>query len=121
MLTLVMLISSAGNALADDNSFRETFRSALYGGAAGGLVGAALMVFTRKPANHLDYIAYGAASGIIAGTVYGVVKTSRSLAEYENGKVRFAVPAVIPDITENPATRQTNITWRTSLFSGTFN
>lgn len=121
LLTLVTLLSSTSTVFADDNAFRETFRSAFYGGAAGSLVGAALMVFTKKPADHLDYIAYGAASGIIAGTVYGAVKTSRSLAEYENGKVRFAIPAVVPDLTENPATRQTNVTWRASLFSGTFN
>jgi uncharacterized membrane protein YebE (DUF533 family) len=121
LLTIVTLISSTSTVFADDNAFRETFRSAFYGGAAGALVGAALMVFTKKPADHLDYIAYGAAGGVIAGTVYGVAKTSRSLAEYENGKVKFAVPAIVPDLTENPNTRQTSVTWRTSLFSGTFN
>ena len=121
LLTLFTIISSTSYAFADENALRETFRSAFYGGAVGTLVGAALLVFTKKPADHLDYIAYGAASGIIAGTAYGAAKTSRSLAEYENGKVKFAIPAIMPDLTENPSTRQTNVTWRASLFSGTFN
>lgn len=121
LLTLVTIVSFSSNAFADENALRETFRSAFYGGAVGALVGGALMVFTKKPADHLDNIAYGAAGGIIAGTLYGVAKTSRSFAEYENGKVKFAIPAIIPDLTENPSTKQTNVTWRASLFSGTFN
>jgi len=120
LLTLVAIIGSAETGFAAENALKETFKSALYGGAAGGLIGAAIIAFTKKPADHLDYIAYGTASGVIAGAAYGMVKTSQSLAEYENGKVRFAVPAVIPSVVEHPATRQTNITWSTNLFSGKF-
>lgn len=121
LLTLVSIIGNTTTASAAENALQETFKSALYGGAAGGLVGAALLIFTKKPADHLDYIAYGAAGGVIAGTAYGLVRTSRSLAEYENGRVRFAIPAVTPDIVQIPATRQTNITWKANIISGTFN
>jgi uncharacterized membrane protein YebE (DUF533 family) len=121
LLVMMTLVFQADMSLAAENAFKETFKSALYGGAAGGLVGAAILAFTKKPADHLQYIAYGAAGGVIAGTVYGVVRTSRALAEYEDGKLRFAVPAISPTITEHHATGRTNITWRANLLSGTFN
>ena len=121
LLTLVSIFLNTSAAFASESDLREIFKNAFYGGATGSLVGAALLVFTKKPADHLEYIAYGAAGGVIAGTAYGLVRTSRSLAEYENGKVRFAIPAVTPDILQNPATKQTNITWRANILSGTFN
>lgn len=121
LLTIISLLSSVTSAFADDNAFREVFRDAFYGGAAGALVGAALMAFTKKPADHLDYLAYGAASGILAGAAYGVAKSARALAEINNGKVRIAMPTVIPDLVESPVTRQTTITWRADILRGTFN
>jgi ABC-type Fe3+-siderophore transport system permease subunit len=114
------MLASAATAFAGDNAFRDIFEDAFYGGAAGALVGAALLAFTKKPANHLDYLGYGAASGVLVGTVYGVAKSARSLAQIDNGIVKFAMPTVIPDLSDSPATRQTNITWRASLLRGTF-
>lgn len=118
---LITLFSAATSAYADDNSFREIFRDALYGGAAGSLVGAAVMVFTKKPADHLDYIAYGAATGVLAGATYGVVKSTTALASIDNGKVRIAIPTIIPDLAELPASGQTKVTWKAELLRGTFN
>ena len=120
LITCCAMLASAAPAFADDNTFRDVFEDALYGGAAGALVGAALLAFTKKPANHLDYMGYGAASGVLVGTAYGVVKSARSLAQIENGIIRFAMPTVIPDLSDSPASRQTNITWRASLLRGTF-
>ncbi len=80
-----------------DDTFEGIFRNAVYGGLVGGLVGAAFLVFTDKPGDHLDYIGYGAAGGVLAGTAYGTVKTTRALAEMENGKVKLAVPTIVPD------------------------
>ncbi|BDV43166.1 hypothetical protein GURASL_20890 [Geotalea uraniireducens] len=91
------LIGLSSPCFADDSGFESIFRNALYGGMAGGLVGAAVLAFTHKPANHLDYIGYGAAGGVLAGAAYGVVKSAHALAEVENGKVRLAVPTVVPD------------------------
>lgn len=120
LITCCAMLASAAPAFTDDNTFRDVFEDALYGGAAGALVGAALLAFTRKPANHLDYMGYGAASGVLVGTAYGVVKSVRSLAQIDNGIIRFAMPTVIPDLSDSPASRQTNITWRASLLRGTF-
>ena len=120
LISCCAILASAAPALAGDNAFLEVFEDAFYGGAAGALVGAALLAFTRKPANHLDYMGYGAASGVLVGSAYAVVKSARSLAQIDNGIIRFAMPTVIPDFCDSPASRQTNITWRASLLRGTF-
>lgn len=120
LITCCAILASATAAFASDNAFREVFEDAFYGGAAGALVGAALLAFTRKPANHLDYMGYGAASGVLVGSVYGVAKSTRALAQIDNGSIRFALPTILPDLGESPASRQTNITWRAALLRGTF-
>ena len=120
-MTLVSILCAGTSAFADDSAFSDTFKSALYGGAVGALVGAALMVFTKKPADHLVNIGYGAAAGVLAGTAYGVAKSSQALAFFDNGTVRIAMPTIIPDLVESPATRQTTIAWRADILRGTFN
>ncbi|MBK5277220.1 MAG: hypothetical protein JJE30_19495 [Desulfuromonadales bacterium] len=121
LLTIVSLLGATTVAFAEDNAFRDTFQSAFYGGAVGALVGAALMAFAYKPADHLDYMGYGAAVGVLAGTVYGVAKTARSLAYIENGKLKLGMPTIIPDLVESPTSRQMNVSWRTDILRGTFN
>jgi hypothetical protein len=120
LLTLCAMLASASVACADDNIFRETFQDAFYGGAVGTLVGVALLAFTKKPADHLDYMAYGAATGILAGAAFGAVKATRSLATVENGNVRIAMPTFIPDLVDAPLSKQTIICWRANLLRGTF-
>lgn len=120
LLTLCAMLVSASVACADDNAFRETFKDALYGGAVGTLVGAALLAFTKKPGDHLDYMAYGAAAGVLVGATYGAVKSARSLATIENGNVRIAMPIIIPDLVDSPSSKQTVICWRTNIIQGTF-
>lgn len=121
VITAVAILTSFSvPCYADDNPFVETFQSALYGGLAGALVGAALLVFTEHAEDHLDYIAYGGAGGVIVGTVYGVAKASKSLAEYENGKVKFAIPTVVPELRQNTATGSTSVVFNTQLVRGTF-
>ena len=121
LMTVAALLCATTSAFADDNAFRDTFVSAFYGGAVGALVGGALMAFTHKPADHLDYMGYGAAAGVLAGTAYGVGKASRALASIENGKVKIAIPMIIPDLVESPGTKQTALTFRTNILQGTFN
>lgn len=122
LVTLLSILCASTSAFADDNAFRDTFQSAFYGGAVGALVGAALLVFTKKPADHLDYMGFGAAAGVLAGTAYGVVKTtSRSLASLENGSLKIAMPTIIPDLTESPVTKQTVLSFRADILRGTFN
>ena len=120
LLTLVSMLAATA-AQAEENAFRETFQSAFYGGAAGTLVGAALMAFARKPADHLDYMAYGAAAGVLAGATYGLARSARSLASIDNGTVKIAMPTIYPTLVESPSSRQTSVVWWARLVSGTFN
>ena len=115
------MLVAATSACADDNAFRDTFLSAFYGGAVGTLVGASLLVFVHKPADHLDYMGFGAAAGVMAGTAFGIGKATRALASIENGKIKIAVPIIIPDLTESPATKQTVVSFRANILQGTFN
>lgn len=121
LMTLVSLLCASTSAFAEENAFRDTFQSAFYGGAVGALVGAALLVFTNKPADHLDYMGFGAAAGVLAGTAYGVAKSTRSLASIENGAVKIALPTIIPDVSESPLTKQMVVSWRADILRGTFN
>lgn len=121
LMTLVSIFTTSTASFASDNTLREVFQDAFYGGAIGTLVGAALLAFTKKPVNHLENIGYGAAVGVLFGTAYGVTKSARSLAEIDNGRVRIAMPTIIPDFIESSATRQTTITWRAEILRGSFN
>ncbi|ACH39305.1 hypothetical protein Gbem_2293 [Citrifermentans bemidjiense Bem] len=117
VLTLVFM---ATPCLAAENAFKTVFEDSMYGGLAGGLVGAALVVFAKKPADHLDYIAYGAASGVLVGAAYGVLTTSRSFAEIENGKVKFAIPTIKPEFREGNVKGQTTLVAVAELIRGKF-
>ena len=121
VMTLVSLLSTASSAFAGDDTLREVFYDAFYGAGIGALIGAALMVFTNRPTDHFDRIAYGAASGVIVGTVYGLAKSARAFAEVENGRVKFALPTVTPELVVSPASGLTTVAWKADLIRGTFN
>jgi uncharacterized membrane protein YebE (DUF533 family) len=121
IITLSVLFSTTSSAFAADNTISEVFTDAFYGAAIGGLVGGALMVFTNKPGDHLNYIAYGAASGVLAGTAYGLAKSARAFAEVENGRVKIALPTVIPELIVSPSSGRSTVAWKTDLIRGTFN
>lgn len=116
----VLLTCWNAPCFASDNAFKDLFENSLYGGLAGGLVGAALLAFTKRPGNHLDYMIYGAAGGVLVGAAYGLTKSAKSLAELENGKVRFAIPTIIPDIQESNSKGQTALILNAELIRGTF-
>ena len=120
VMTLVSLLTTVSSAFAADDSIREVFTDAFYGAGIGGLIGGALMVFKDKPADHFNFIAYGAATGILAGTAYGLAKSARAFAEVENGRVRIALPTVIPELVISPASGRTAIAWKADLIRGTF-
>lgn len=110
----------ANPCFAAENTFKTFFEDAFYGGLTGALVGGAAMVFTKKPLDHLDYIGYGAAAGVLVGATYGAITTTRSLAEIENGKVRFAVPTIKPEFREGSREGQTTIVATAELLRGKF-
>lgn len=121
VMTLVSLVSTASSAFAADEVLREVFTDAFYGAAIGGLVGGALMVFKDKPADHFNYIAYGAASGVLVGTAYGLAKSAKAFAEVENGRVKIAMPTIIPELVVSPSSGRTAVAWKADLIRGTFN
>lgn len=120
VMTLVSLLTMTTSAFASDNTIREVFTDAFYGAAIGGLVGGAFMVFQDKPFDHLNYVAYGAASGVLIGTAYGLAKSARAFAEVENGKVKMAFPTIVPELV--PASNGTTaVAWKADLLKGSFN
>lgn len=121
VMTVVSLFSTVSSVFAADDTIREVFTDAFYGAAIGGLIGGALMVFTDKPSDHLKYISYGAASGVIAGTAYGLVKSARAFAELENGRVKWAFPTITPELIVSPVEKRTTVAWKADLIRGTFN
>jgi ABC-type Co2+ transport system permease subunit len=116
----ITLLFIATPCLAADNAMKTLFQDCFYGALTGGLVGAAVLAFTKQPGKHLDYIGYGAAGGALVGAVYGAVVTTRSLAEIENGKVKFAVPTIRPELREANSKGQTSIIATAELLRGTF-
>jgi hypothetical protein len=66
---------------------------ALYGGIIGTLVGGAFLAFSDDPGDNLDYLAKGAAVGVIAGMLFGVYETT-AFATIDDGKLRFAMPTI---------------------------
>lgn len=121
VMVCMSLLSASSSAIAADSTLREVFEDAFYGAGIGALVGGAILAFTKKPADHLDYIGYGAATGVLAGTAYGLAKSARALAEIDNGRVRIAVPTIMPNLVESSAGRQSTVMWSASLLRGTFN
>ncbi|HEU0265900.1 MAG TPA: hypothetical protein VFR01_09255 [Geobacterales bacterium] len=91
-----------------------------YGAVIGVLVGGAMIAFTHKPEDHLDYVGYGAAIGTLGGIVFGVADVSRSFAQIDNGKVRFAIPTIIPEIGDKTSHGETPIIITAQLVKGTF-
>ncbi len=119
-LSAMLITSWAVPSFAGDAPVKEVFQDAFYGGLTGALVGAAVMAFTHKPGDHLDYIGYGGAGGVLAGTAIGLITTAKSLAEVDHGKVRFAIPTIIPDIGDTNSKGQTPYVITAQILRGKF-
>jgi len=122
VIVLCLMLVGCWNAesfASEDSVFMEVFTDAMLGGLAGGLAGAAVLAFTNHPGSHLDYMAYGAAGGVVAGGAYGLVNSRGSLMEVKNGEVTFDVPIIMPDVTES-RTKGTNVVIMADLISGDF-
>lgn len=102
---------------AAEAAFKEIVQDSIYGGIAGTVVGAAVMAFTRKPGDHWEYMAYGAAAGVLGGAAYGYF-TSRALVEVDKGELKFAIPTVMPDIKDSP--RKSSVVINAELIKGNF-
>lgn len=92
LMIMVFFISIKEAQAADDKTLENIFKNAYYGALIGGLLGTAILVFSDRPADHFDYIAYGMAGGIIAGTFYGMAYSQRSLSDIDHGRIKFDFP-----------------------------
>ncbi|MBI5453750.1 MAG: hypothetical protein HY956_03890 [Deltaproteobacteria bacterium] len=96
-LALIFTFLTFSVARAED-VMQQTMRDALYGGVVGALVGAAVLLLTDNPDDHLSYIPTGAGIGILAGAAYGVATSgmmiTSSAAEVEDGKITFNMPTI---------------------------
>jgi len=120
LISVLLTVIWAAPSFAND-TFKEIFQDALYGGLTGSLVGAAIMAFAKKPANHLDYLGYGAAGGVLVGTAFGLGRMAKSLAELDDkGKVKFAIPAIVPTLQTVNSKGQSDYIVSTQLLSGKF-
>lgn len=117
----VLIVAQVGTpCFAEESVFKGVYEDSLYGGLVGTLVGAACMAFTKKPADHFEYVMYGAASGVILGAAYGLVGRTKAIAEIDNGKLKFAIPTIIPSIEEVNSKGEVALTVRAALIRGTF-
>ena len=119
LIIAALLVCCATSALADEGATKTIVKDAFYGSLSGGLVGAILLVFAKHPSRHVEWVAYGAAGGAAVGAAYGAVSANRSLAEYENGSVKFAIPTIIPELREGP-NGSSSLVAMAHIFRGTF-
>ncbi len=121
ILAAILPMTWAVPCLAVESTFKEIFQDSLYGGLTGSLIGAAVLDFTKRPGNHLEYLGYGAAGGVLAGAAYGAIKVAKSLAEMDDkGTVKFAIPLIIPDFHDATSRAQSSYTINAQLLSGKF-
>ena len=103
---------------AAETAFKEILKDSVYGGLTGTALGAIALAFTRKAGDHLDYMAYGAAAGVLGGAAYGYF-ASRALIEVDKDKITFAIPTVMPDFKKDPS-RKNNLVVTTEIIKGKF-
>jgi len=121
VLSAMVLLFWAVPCSALESAFKETFQDALYGGVAGTLVGAAVMAFTKRMGNHLDYMGYGTAGGVLIGAAIGLATPpSKSLAEVDKGKLHFTIPTVIPEFKDTNSKGQSGYVINADLLGGKF-
>jgi ABC-type Fe3+ transport system permease subunit len=119
VLSLVLSFCWAAPCRAAENAFKGAgaFADSMYGGLSGSLVGAAVMAFANKPAENLDYMAYGAATGVMVGAAYNIGK---ALVVMENGKAKWPFPIVIPDVRDTNSNGKTPIVFMAEVLHGKF-
>lgn len=120
VLAALLVSSLSVPCSAADTAFKDAFENAFNGGMLGALVGGALLVFTKKPSDHLNYIYYGAAGGILGGAAYSLTKTSKSLVSIENGNVKVAIPVIVPELRQASVNGTSSVMLKAELISGTF-
>ena len=120
LMSVILLTSLSVPCSASENAFRDLFENTLYGGLVGTMVGGAFLAFTHKPKDHLDYLAFGAATGVLGGVTYSVVKQTMSVVSIDDGKVKFAMPTIMPEFQETDKKGGSALMLKAELFRGKF-
>lgn len=93
LIALALLFTLTGKGIAFETGGSLIMKDTLFGTVTGAVIGAAIMAFTSEPDENLEYIAYGAASGAIAGMLFGLYEAT-AIVEIENGDMKIAMPTV---------------------------
>jgi len=105
-------------ASAANSEVQNLMDDALYGAGVGALVGLGVMLVSTSPTSNWDYVTKGAGAGIILGAAFGLLRSTKALAEVEDGVIHLGVP------TPEFALQATNAgyAWavKTDLVHGTF-
>lgn len=121
MVLSLVLVLSAPSVSCGRDVFDTTLKGSVYGGAVGALIGAALMIFTDKPADHWNYVAYGAGAGVIAGAAIGIATSSRAMIEVTDKKVALNIPEVTAEIAgKDRLTGRTDVAGKMNIFQYRF-
>jgi len=116
-VTALLLAIWSAPCHAAESTFKGIFTDAFYGGLTGTLVGGAIMAFAKRPADHLDYLGFGAAVGVLTGAAYGIGK---AMVEMDRSRVSFSLPTIMPELQDTNSKGQTPIVFTAELVRGRF-
>ncbi|MDX8388082.1 MAG: hypothetical protein R8M46_06065 [Ghiorsea sp.] len=105
-------------AAAADYEVANVMDDAIYGAGVGGMVGAGLMLLSDKPTDNWNYLTRGIGIGIIAGAAFGVFRTSKSLAQVEDGEIKLGMPT--PELAFQETALGLDLVVKTDLIRGSF-
>ena len=120
VISALLLTSLSVPCSASESALRDLFENTVYGALVGTLVGGAFIAFTHKPKDHLDYLAVGAATGVLGGVTYSVVKQTMSLVSIDDGNVKFAMPTIMPELQNNGTKGGSSVMLKAELIRGKF-
>lgn len=102
-LAALLVFAIPAPVRAANSEMGDVLVDGFYGGLIGALVGAAVMVLTDDPGDHLEYMATGAGIGVIAGTVYGLSQVGRyAMINVDRGHIAWSVPPIEPVVASGP-------------------
>ncbi len=90
IIAAVSVLILQGTAFAFETEGEVIFRDALYGAAIGAILGGAIYLADDDDIG--TKLGIGVAVGTVGGLVFGVMET-RSFAEIEKDKIKFALPS----------------------------